>query len=91
MHCSLQAATGETIGAEELGGADVHCRISGCTDHYASSEEEAMAIARRLVTTLNSRERGRRVIWQQRDCTPGMAHANQTDRQMCKSDVDQWS
>ena len=66
-----QAATGETIGAEELGGADVHCRISGCTDHYAESEEEAMSIARRLVASLNSRERGRRTIAEMRDRDPG--------------------
>ena len=53
----LQAATGEEIGAEELGGADVHCGISGCTDHYAASEEEGMAITRSIVASLNQKRR----------------------------------
>ena len=48
-----QAATGETIGPEELGGADIHCGISGCTDHWAGDEEEAFQITRRVVSSLN--------------------------------------
>ena len=52
-----QAATGEEIGAEELGGADVHCGISGCTDHYAASEDEAMKTARSIVASLNRKRR----------------------------------
>lgn len=49
----VQIATGEVLSTEELGGAHVHCSISGCTDHFASSEEEALAMTRRIVSTLN--------------------------------------
>lgn len=45
----VKAATGEEITAEELGGADVHSRISGVVDHVAANEEEALRIARRLM------------------------------------------
>ena len=47
----VKAATGEEISAEELGGADVHGRISGVVDYIADSEEEALQIARRLMQT----------------------------------------
>lgn len=36
----VKAALGEDVSTEDLGGADLHCRISGCTDHYAETEEE---------------------------------------------------
>ncbi|SFB43624.1 carboxyl transferase domain-containing protein [Azotobacter beijerinckii] len=49
----VKAATGEVVTAEELGGADVHCRTSGVADHYAESDEHALAIARRCVANLN--------------------------------------
>ena len=42
----VKAATGEEVSAEELGGADVHSRVSGVTDHYAVSDEHALALAR---------------------------------------------
>src|SRR3954452_22791456 len=45
----VKAATGQDVSAEELGGADVHTRKSGVADHYASSDEHALAIARRIV------------------------------------------
>ena len=45
----VKAATGEEVTAEELGGADVHSRISGVTDHYALNDEHALAIAREIV------------------------------------------
>jgi acetyl-CoA carboxylase carboxyltransferase component len=48
----VKAATGEEVSAEELGGADVHCRISGVTDHMAANDEEALAICRRIVSCL---------------------------------------
>ncbi|MBK9128998.1 MAG: methylcrotonoyl-CoA carboxylase [Phycisphaerales bacterium] len=44
----VKAATGEEVTAEELGGADVHCRESGVTDHYAANEEDALAICRHI-------------------------------------------
>jgi 3-methylcrotonyl-CoA carboxylase beta subunit len=49
----VKAATGEVVSAEELGGADVHTRISGVADHYAHSDAEALAILRRMVANLN--------------------------------------
>ncbi|KAL1917047.1 uncharacterized protein VTP21DRAFT_5245 [Calcarisporiella thermophila] len=52
----VKAATGEVVGAEELGGADLHCRTSGVTDHYAMNDEHALALARRAVSTLNWRK-----------------------------------
>lgn len=52
----VRAATGEVVSAEELGGADVHCRISGVTDHYAHNDAHALALARRVVATLNRRK-----------------------------------
>jgi 3-methylcrotonyl-CoA carboxylase beta subunit len=49
----VKAATGEVVSAEDLGGADVHCRTSGVTDHYAANDGHALAIARRIVGNLN--------------------------------------
>uniref|UniRef100_A0AAV1UUS5 methylcrotonoyl-CoA carboxylase n=1 Tax=Peronospora matthiolae TaxID=2874970 RepID=A0AAV1UUS5_9STRA len=49
----VKAATGEVITPEELGGADVHCRTSGVTDHYANNDAHALAIARQIVSNLN--------------------------------------
>jgi 3-methylcrotonyl-CoA carboxylase beta subunit len=49
----VKAATGEVVSAEELGGADLHSRISGVTDHYAQNDTHALAIARRIVGNLN--------------------------------------
>ena len=48
----VKAATGEEVTAEELGGADVHCRESGVTDHYAVNDEDALAITRNIVAHL---------------------------------------
>jgi acetyl-CoA carboxylase carboxyltransferase component len=52
----VKAATGEEVSAEELGGADVHTRISGVADHYAVDDEHALAIARSIVANLTSRK-----------------------------------
>ena len=49
----VKAATGEVVTAEELGGADVHTRVSGVADHYAMDDGHALAIARRIVGNLN--------------------------------------
>jgi len=49
----VKAATGEVVTAEELGGADVHSRQSGVTDHYAQNDSHAIGIARRIVGNLN--------------------------------------
>jgi 3-methylcrotonyl-CoA carboxylase beta subunit len=51
----VKAATGQEVTAEELGGADVHARRSGVADHYATSDEHALAIARRIVATTQGR------------------------------------
>ena len=53
----VKAATGEVVTAEELGGADVHSRQSGVTDHYAENDTHALGIARRIVASLNTVKR----------------------------------
>jgi 3-methylcrotonyl-CoA carboxylase beta subunit len=49
----VKAATGEDVSAEDLGGADVHTRLSGVADHYANDDAHALAITRRIVKNLN--------------------------------------
>ncbi len=49
----VQAATGEIVSAEDLGGADVHARTSGVVDHYAHDDRHALALCRRIVAGLN--------------------------------------
>ena len=49
----VKAATGQDVTAEELGGADVHTRRSGVADHFATSDEHALAIAREIVRNLD--------------------------------------
>ncbi|MFH1804073.1 MAG: carboxyl transferase domain-containing protein [Pseudomonadota bacterium] len=49
----VRAATGEIVSAEDLGGADVHCKTSGVTDHYAQDDAHALSIARSIVKNLN--------------------------------------
>ena len=49
----VKAATGEVVSAEELGGGDVHTRISGVADHLAENDAHALSLARRIVATLN--------------------------------------
>ncbi|GAB5469166.1 MAG: carboxyl transferase domain-containing protein [Rhodospirillales bacterium] len=54
----VKAAIGEVVSAEELGGADVHTRKSGVSDHYAENDAHALALARRIVGNLNWRKLG---------------------------------
>ena len=49
----VKAAIGEVVSAEDLGGADVHSRTSGVTDHYATDDLHALAITRRIVSHFN--------------------------------------
>jgi 3-methylcrotonyl-CoA carboxylase beta subunit len=49
----VKAATGEVVSAEDLGGGDVHTRISGVADHLAENDQHALQIARRIVAKLN--------------------------------------
>src|SRR3954447_25521538 len=49
----VKAATGQEVSAEELGGADVHTRRSGVADHYATSDEHALALCRQIVANLH--------------------------------------
>ncbi|AAZ54986.1 carboxyl transferase domain-containing protein [Thermobifida fusca] len=51
----VKAATGEVVTAEELGGGDVHARVSGVVDHIADDDAHALAIVRRIVATLGPR------------------------------------
>ena len=49
----VKAATGEKVTSEELGGADVHCKISGVADYYATNDDHAIELARNSVTQFN--------------------------------------
>ncbi|UDF03247.1 carboxyl transferase domain-containing protein [Asticcacaulis sp. AND118] len=49
----VKAATGEVVSAEDLGGGDVHARVSGVADHLAANDAEALQMARRIVRNLN--------------------------------------
>ena len=52
----VKAATGEEVTAEDLGGADVHCRTSGVADHFAENDEHALQLARSAVSRLNRKK-----------------------------------
>jgi len=52
----VKAATGEEVTAEELGGADVHTRLSGVADYFAEDDDHALHLARTIVGTLNTRK-----------------------------------
>nr|XP_039325940.1 methylcrotonoyl-CoA carboxylase beta chain, mitochondrial [Saimiri boliviensis boliviensis] len=49
----VKAATGEEVSAEDLGGADIHCRKSGVSDHYALDDHHALHLTRKVVRNLN--------------------------------------
>jgi len=53
----VKAATGEVVSAEDLGGADVHCRTSGVSDHYAQNDEHSIQIARNIIENLNRKDK----------------------------------
>ena len=59
----VRAATGEVVTAEDLGGGDVHTRLSGVADYLAEDDAHALAMARRAVANLN-RRRPETVLWQ---------------------------
>ena len=52
----VKAATGEEVSAEDLGGADVHTRLSGVADHFAQNDAHALSIARSIAANLNRRK-----------------------------------
>ena len=52
----VKAATGEVVSAEDLGGADVHCKTSGVTDHYANDDIEALNKVRTIIKNLNKKK-----------------------------------
>ncbi len=58
----VKAATGEVVTAEALGGADVHCRISGVSDHYANNDEHALKLVRRIVANLNYQKKNQLLL-----------------------------
>ncbi|MEY8241805.1 MAG: carboxyl transferase domain-containing protein, partial [Cycloclasticus sp.] len=49
----VKAATGEEVSSEELGGAELHCKLSGVTDHIAEDDSHALSIARNIIEHLN--------------------------------------
>ena len=53
----VKAATGEEVTAEELGGADVHTRLSGVADYLAEDDEHALALCRTVMSTVNTAKR----------------------------------
>jgi 3-methylcrotonyl-CoA carboxylase beta subunit/propionyl-CoA carboxylase len=53
----VKAATGEEVSAEDLGGADVHTRLSGVADYYADDDEHALQLGRTIVSTLHTSKR----------------------------------
>jgi 3-methylcrotonyl-CoA carboxylase beta subunit len=65
----VKAATGEVVSAEDLGGGDVHTRLSGVADHLAQDDAHALALARRIVANLN---RARRRSWTSRALRSGL-------------------
>ncbi len=64
----VRAATGEEVSAGELGGAEVHTRVSGVADHYAENDEHALGIVREIAIHLP--DRGPEPPWEQRDPEP---------------------
>ncbi|KAF0185362.1 MAG: 3-methylcrotonyl-CoA carboxylase beta subunit [Hyphomonadaceae bacterium] len=70
----VKAATGEVVSAEDLGGGDVHARISGVVDHLASNDVDALQIARRIVDNLN---RVKKVTLDVREVTPPLYDADE--------------
>jgi 3-methylcrotonyl-CoA carboxylase beta subunit len=58
----VKAATGEEVSAEELGGADVHCKTSGVADHYAENDEHALSIARQCIERTNHQRPTRAIL-----------------------------
>jgi acetyl-CoA carboxylase carboxyltransferase component len=53
----VKAATGEEVSAEELGGAEVHTRLSGVADHLAENDEHALAVVRQIIANLNEEKK----------------------------------
>ncbi len=58
----VKAATGEVVTAENLGGAEVHCRISGVADYYAQNDEQAITQTRSIIANLNYQKKGSVVL-----------------------------
>jgi 3-methylcrotonyl-CoA carboxylase beta subunit len=63
----VKAATGEVVTPEELGGAEVHTRVSGVADHYAQDDRHALAIVRRIVSNLNYQKRAQLAVSEPRE------------------------
>ncbi|MHC5653106.1 carboxyl transferase domain-containing protein [Stappia sp. ICDLI1TA098] len=70
----VKAATGEEVSAEDLGGAEVHARVSGVADHYALDDDQALAQARRILANLNSEKSPTPAL-----CAPRPPHADPAD------------
>jgi 3-methylcrotonyl-CoA carboxylase beta subunit len=63
----VKAAIGEVVTPEELGGAEVHTRVSGVADHYAVNDAHALQIVRRIVANLNTEKRVSLMLKEQKD------------------------
>src|SRR5947209_9380531 len=63
----VKAATGEVVSAEDLGGADVHARLSGVADHYAADDGHALSLVRRIIANSNYIKRADIALREPRD------------------------
>ena len=63
----VKAATGEEVTAEQLGGADVHCRISGVADHYAENDADALRIVRDVFSSMPKQKADTRLVTEVQD------------------------
>ncbi len=63
----VKAATGEEVTAEQLGGADVHCRISGVADHFAQNDADALRIVREIFRSIPNRKKDSRQVAEPED------------------------
>src|SRR5207237_2718613 len=63
----VKAATGEVVSAEDLGGADVHARLSGVADHYAADDGHALSLVRRIIANSNYVKRADIALREARD------------------------
>jgi 3-methylcrotonyl-CoA carboxylase beta subunit len=60
----VKAATGEIVSAENLGGAEVHCRTSGVADYYATDDNHALQLTRSIVSNLNDKKKPEKLVSQ---------------------------
>lgn len=73
----VKAAIGEVVSAEELGGADVRCKISGVCDHYAHDDVHALDITRHIISNLNRPKNSLKELMSQQEFVAPLFDANE--------------